>query len=224
MEIRGEIEVFPTEVQDLLRGLAKKDFFVDGILCGSWAMLVYRQYNKLTYTLRTDDIDFALEMTRSCVTDIPAILGELGYLPLIDADGLEKFVKDTFSIEFLVHRKGGKDVPYVNVKKMQIRAQALPFISILYHDPVKVDYGDFSIRIPSLESYFLHKLIVAQRRKQLSKAEKDLDQCESLIPAIRVKRLLDIAAEYRFSRNTKADIVKSTTCIGYPQFLRKNQN
>lgn len=29
MEIRGEIEVFPTEVQDLLRGLAKK-----GLLCG----------------------------------------------------------------------------------------------------------------------------------------------------------------------------------------------
>jgi hypothetical protein len=219
MDIRGEIEVFPTEVQDLLRGLASKNFFVDGILCGSWTMLVYRQYNKLAYTLRTDDIDFAVEMAKSCVADIPAILNELGYLPLMDADGLEKFIKGTFSIEFLVHRKGGKEVPYVDVKKMQIRAQALPFMSILYHDPVTVDFGDFSIRVPNLESYFLHKLIVAQRRKQPSKAEKDLDQCASLIPAIQIERVLEIAAENRFSRSTKADIAKSTAYIGYPELI-----
>jgi hypothetical protein len=81
MDIRGEIEVFPTEVQDLLRGLASKNFFVDGILCGSWTMLVYRRYNKLAYTLRTDDIDFAVEMARPCVASIPAILDEHVQIP-----------------------------------------------------------------------------------------------------------------------------------------------
>jgi hypothetical protein len=111
-------------------------------------MLVYRLYHNLAYALRTDDIDFAVETTRHCAADIPDILMKLGYLPVLNVHGLEKYVKGTFSIEFIVPRKGGKDVPYVTVKEMKIRALPLPFMSILFVEPVAVDFGDFSIRIP----------------------------------------------------------------------------
>ena len=37
----------------------------------------------------------------------------------------------------------------------------------------------FLIRFPLLEAFFLHKLIVAQKRKNEAKRIKDLDQCSA---------------------------------------------
>jgi len=219
MVIKGDIRIFPDEVKELLQGLAAEKFFADGILCGSWVMLVYRLHHKLVYALRTEDIDFAVETARHCAADIPDILKKLGYLPVLDLHGLEKFVKGTFSIEFLVHRKGGKDIPYVTVKEMKIRALPLPFMSMLFIDPITVDFGEFSIRIPCVEALFLHKLIITQRRKAASKAEKDLEQCFSLIPFVDSAKLAAIAHSQRFSKDTRAAILKSANQIGYPPFL-----
>lgn len=220
MVIKGDLRLFPDEVKALLRGLSAENFFTAGILCGSWAMIVYRLHYHLAYTLRTDDIDFAVETTKHCVADIPNILAKLGYLPILDISGIEKYVKGTFSIEFIVHRKGGKDVPYVAVKEMKIRALPLPFVSLLFINPIKVDFGDFAIRTPSVEAGFLHKLIIAQRRKNASKATKDLEQCASLIPVIDAAKLAGIADSQHFSKNTKTAVLKSADQIGYPQFLR----
>jgi hypothetical protein len=218
--IKGDIRIFPDQVKELLQGLAGEKFFADGILCGSWVMLVYRLQYELVYTLRTEDIDFAVETARHCAADIPDILRKLGYLPVLDADGLEKYVKGTFSIEFLVHRKGGRDAPYVAVKEMNIRAQPLPFMSMLFIDAITVDFGAFSIRIPSVEALFLHKLIIAQRRKTVSKAEKDLEQCSSLIPVVDAAKLATIADSQRFGKDTRNAISKSARQIGYPPFLK----
>jgi len=220
MVIKGDKRIFPDEVSELLQGLAEEKFFADGILCGSWVMVVYRLLHKLAYALRTEDIDFAVETARHCVADIPDILMRLGYVPVLDPHGLEKYVKGTFSIEFLVHRKGGRDVPYVAVKEMNIRAQPLPFMSMLFIDPITIDFGAFSIRIPCVEALFLHKLIIAQRRKTASKADKDLEQCASLIPAVDAAKLAAIADSQRFSKDTRAAILKSASQIGYPPFLQ----
>lgn len=84
MVIKGDIRIFPGEVKDLLHGLATEDFFADGILCGSWVMLVYRYHHQLMYALHTEDIDFAIETSRHCVADIPALLKRLGYLPVFE--------------------------------------------------------------------------------------------------------------------------------------------
>lgn len=219
MVIKGDIRIFPDEVSELLQGLAEEKFFADGILCGSWVMVVYRLLHKLAYALRTEDIDFAVETARHCVADIPGILMRLGYVPVLDTHGLEKYVKGTFSIEFLVHRKGGRDAPYVAVKEMNIRAQPLPFMSMLFIDPITIDFGAFSIRIPCVEALFLHKLIITQRRKTASKADKDLEQCASLIPAVDAAKLAAFADAQRFSIDTRAAILKSVSEIGYSPFL-----
>ena len=159
MVIKGDIQVFPDDVKELLQGLAAKNFFANGILCGSWVMIAYRFQHKLVYTLRTEDIDFAVETAGHYAEDIPDVLLKLGYLPILDIYGLEKFIKGTFSIEFLVHRKGGLDAPYIAMKNMKIRALPLPFMSILFIDTITVDFDDFSIRIPCVESLFVHKLL-----------------------------------------------------------------
>jgi hypothetical protein len=95
----------------------------------------------------------------------------------------------------------------------------MPFMSMLFVDPVSVDFGDFSIRIPCVESLFLHKLIVAQRRKNTSKSEKDLEQCASLIPVVDVEKLTVIANAQRLGKDTRAAILKSANIIGYTPYL-----
>jgi hypothetical protein len=93
-------------------------------------------------------------------------------------------------------------------------------MSMLFIDPITVYFGAFSIRIPCVEALFLHKLIIAQRRKTVSKAGKDLEQCASLIPTVDAVKLAVIADSQRFSKDTKAAILKSASQIGYPPFLQ----
>jgi len=54
--------VFPKNVTEILRSLSLAHFFSQGLLVGSWVMLLYKKIFKILYTLRTFDIDFALEI------------------------------------------------------------------------------------------------------------------------------------------------------------------
>ena len=89
---------------------------------------------------------------------------------------------------------------------------------MLFIDPITVDFGAFQIRIPCIEAVFLHKLIIAQRRKELSKSKKVLEQCASLIPIVDAVKLAAIAGSQRFSKETKAAMLKSAGEIGYKGF------
>ncbi len=51
---------FVEPVNTLLRELSRIGFFNQGLLIGSWPMVVYAQEYGLIYSLRTDDIDFAI--------------------------------------------------------------------------------------------------------------------------------------------------------------------
>ena len=53
--------IFPKNVSDILRSLSLAHFFSQGLLVGSWVMLLYKEIFKIHYILRTFDIDFALE-------------------------------------------------------------------------------------------------------------------------------------------------------------------
>jgi superfamily II DNA or RNA helicase len=50
----------PQPVYDALAALNDANFFSDGLLVGSWALLFYKELFGIEYVLRTDDIDFAL--------------------------------------------------------------------------------------------------------------------------------------------------------------------
>jgi hypothetical protein len=72
------------------------------------------------------------------------------------------------------------------------------------------------VRLPSPEALFLHKLIIAQRRKKESKKEKDLEQCATLAPHLDAGRLAEIVQGYRRSKDTVRNIQKSCVAIDYP--------
>lgn len=215
MEIKCDPSPFIATVNDLLRELSRVNFFEHGLLIGSWPMVVYSQVHGLMYGLRTNDIDFAVLNTarKADGTPLPNLLKQLGYELLTDyQSGIEKYVQETFEIEFLMHRKGGAAPSAVDLPAWQVAAQLLPFIDILFLHPVTVNIEDYSLSIPSPEALMVHKLIIAQRRTgrdRLEKKEKDLQQCSSLAEIIKAEEVQWILLEKRMSKDVRKEIAIS---------------
>jgi len=209
----------PLEVEQVMMVLDGSGFFEDGLLVGSWVMPFYRELYGIEYYLRTDDLDFALEhevLKKQKSTDIEAALSAEGVNPIMDnLTGLQKFLSGTFGLEFLIHRKGGRD-EIVLVSRYNIHAQPLPFLDLLFMASVRVETRRYTIRLPSPESLFLHKLIVAQRRKKESKKLKDLEQCSVLAGHLDPGKVLELVRSYKMSKTTIQNIRKSCDTIGIP--------
>jgi len=212
--------VFPKNVTEILRALSLAHFFSQGLLVGSWVMLLYKEIFKIRYTLRTFDIDFALEITTPTsrnFVDLEKILTDLGYIVVTDYQtGLRKFTKEGLEVEFLIHRRGGRDVPKIEIKHLNVSALPLPYVDILFSFPVVVDFGDYKIRIPSPEALFLHKLIIAQKRKSETKKENDLAQCKILSSALDSEKLHQILDSLKLSGKTRRLMVASCETINFP--------
>jgi len=208
----------PAEILELLKVLDKADFFNDGLLVGSWAMLFYEEVLGIKYVLRTGDIDFALVpgiLKEARAIDLEAEFKALGMEPVTDREtGLQKFLTDLYEVEFLVHRPGGREEVKM-VRKFNVIAQAMPFIDILFIDPIEVEFAGCLIRIPRPEALFFQKLIVAQRRPQEWKKEKDLEQCGLLAGQLDIKVLEAMAGGYRMSKKTRYMIRESCKAIGF---------
>lgn len=217
MKITCTASPFVEPVNTLLRELSRVGFFNHGLLIGSWPMVVYAQEYGLIYGLRTDDIDFAIVNTarKSDGAPLPELLTQLGYEPLkAYPSGIEKYVQDTFEIEFLMHRRGGLAPPSVTVPAWQVAAQPLPFIDILFLRPVDVSVEDYLLKIPAPEALMVHKLIIAQRRESVDKEwkkEKDLQQCTALASIARAEEVQRILQEKRMSKEVRNDIRTSCT-------------
>jgi len=212
MGIQCDPSPFEPPVNRLLRELSRVGFFEHGLLIGSWPMVVYAQAHGLIYGLRTNDIDFAVINTarKTDGAPLPDLLGQLGYEVLTDYQtGIEKYVQDTFEVEFLMHRRGGTAPPSVDLPAWQIAAQPLPFIDILFLRPVAVEVEDYWLRIPSPEALLVHKLIIAQRRSgrdRTEKKEKDLQQCMALSEIARDDDVQKILQEKRMSKDVRYEI------------------
>ena len=212
---------FLQPVTDLLREMEKTGFFSHGLLIGSWPMLVYSEYFTLSYGLATNDIDFAVDnvvkVPATGDETIPQVLQRLGYSSVMDYTGIETFLQGTFEVEFITHRRGGSAPPAVVIPPWKVSAQPLPFIDLLFIRPATVSIEDFTLRIPSPEALMLHKLIIAQRRtgrdKKLRK-EKDLQQCSVLAEVVRAEELMQLAREYRLSKDARKSLAASCAAIG----------
>jgi len=215
--------IFPKNVSDILRSLSLAHFFSQGLLVGSWVMLLYKEIFKIHYILRTFDIDFALETITPVSgnsVDLERILTDLGYVMVTDYQtGLRKFTKEGLEVEFLVHRKGGRDVPKIELSHLNVSALPLPHVNILFSFPIVVDFGDYKIRIPSPEALFLHKLIIAQKRKNEAKKENDLAQCKILSTTLDSERVRQILDSLKLGGKSRRLMTTSCRAINFPPHI-----
>jgi hypothetical protein len=88
------------------------------------------------------------------------------------------------------------------LKALGVSAQSLHYLNYLIADPMTVPFlyrGGVLIQVPRPERYAIHKLIVADRRRdgELSqKSEKDRQQAAFLINVLAQERPLDLAEAY----------------------------
>lgn len=212
-------DIFPSEVRELLRALDSVGFFEESMLVGSWVMPLYREVFGINYTLRTLDIDFAVKFVhsgRERKVDLEKLITDLGYLPVIMHSGIRRFTLENFTVEFVIHRKGGRDDEIVSVKQWNITASPLPFVNLLLSFPLIADFEGFKVRAPIPEAYFIHKMITSQRRRGEGKKDKDLEQCTIIAPRIDSDRLQTVIELLRFSKSTQKAIRASCETIDFP--------
>src|SRR5208283_3492130 len=145
--------------------------------------------------------------------DIDKIITDLGYLPVIMQSGIRKFTRENFTVEFIAPRRGGKDDEVVSISKWNIAATPLPFVEILLAFPFTADFKDFKVRAPLPEAFFVQKLITAQRRRNESKKDKDLDQCAIIAPHVNPARLKMVVESLKLSKKAQKALRSSCEAI-----------
>ena len=211
-------KVFPAEVLELLQAFHDVGFFEESMLIGSWVMPLYHEAFGIPYALRTLDIDFAVRFAaaaRSKKFDLEIVITTLGYVPVTMQSGVRKYSRENFTVEFVVHRKGGREDEVVAIKKWNITAEPLPFVDILLDFPFTADFGAFRIKAPIPEAYLVQKLISAQRR-QGEKKDKDLEQCAVIAGHVDQTRLKKVVDSLKLSSKTKTALRASCVEIDFP--------
>ncbi|MBM4141942.1 MAG: hypothetical protein FJ242_10785 [Nitrospira sp.] len=220
MEISLKNEnIFPSNIRELLKAFYLVGFFDESVLIGSWVMPLYQEAFGINYVLRTMDIDFAVKFVlsdRDEKVDLEKVLTDLGYLPVVMQSGIRRFTSENFTVEFVAHRKGGSVDQVISIKKWNITASPLPFVDLLLSFPFTADFGNFKLRAPLPEAFFVHKLVTAQRRRGESKKDKNLDQCTAIARQIDANRLNSVIRSLKLSKKAQKAMRASCEAIGFP--------
>ena len=175
---------------EVLRRMKSEGILDKVMIVGSWCVLLYDDYFKgkgLLPAIRTRDIEFLIPIPLSLgrKTDLPALLKDLGFI--VDHKGEQGYIifqHPELILEFLVPDRGkGIDKPFL-INQLGINAQALRFMDFLAQDPIKMPFQDIEVTVPHPANFALQKLLIAKRRKQEGKAEKDRAQAVAILTAL----------------------------------------
>ena len=211
---------FPPHIHELLQLLSSVGFFERSLIIGSWVMPIYQELYNTNYALRTLDVDFAVNIAHlrtQMRADLEKLITGLGFTDFIAAEGIQKFTGGGYEVEFIAQRHGGRAIGALPVREWNINALPLPFIGILIDFSETAKLESFTIRFPIPEAFFLHKLIVAQKRQNDAKRIKDLDQCAVLMDALDDDRLYQVVQAQRLSKETLRCISASCAAIDFPR-------
>lgn len=157
------------------------------VLTGSWCLLLYRQYfecDELFSTLRTRDMDFLVPVPLKLRDEIniPEMLEDLGFLTEYKgAAGYVQLMHPEVMLEFLVPERGrGSDRPF-DLPQLGVNAQRLRYMDVALMKPIQLLFEDVPIRVPHPACFALHKLLVAPRRKEQYKRDRDVSTAVELL-------------------------------------------
>jgi hypothetical protein len=172
---------------EVLRRLREHRVLQHLVLTGSWCLLLYCQYferDELFSTLRTRDMDFLVPVPLSFreKVDIPALLEDLGFLTEYKgAAGYMQLMHPEVMLEFLVPMHGrGNDQPF-DLPPLGLNAQRLRYMDIALMRPIRLTFEDVPVRVPRPACFALHKLLVAPRRKEAARRERDVAVAAELL-------------------------------------------
>jgi len=193
-------EDYPYIVKELFQLMDKEGLWVECLeLIGSWCFKIYQNHFGVEYyPERTVDVDFAVSIpyTGSPVK-IGAKLQELGFQEEINRfDESIVYRSGEIKVEFFRDRAGNgsrQGKPYV--PELDIAPQSLPYLKILLDRPLTVSIRDLGkVTLPSMPSFLVHKLIIADERRDQGKKTKDYRQAVAVAKTVaRDERLFEEA-------------------------------
>ena len=200
----------------LVAALARTGAFrLGGVVVGTVAFWLYEGELGLRMTMddlaATNDVDiasferFSLAVGDTVDTSLAEVFADFDFAPVASLDGAKVWKwrqsRSETMVEFMTpsftEEEGIVDLPALGVS-----AQALHHLNYLIADPIAVAavYREgVLLRIPRPERFAIHKLIVADRRREgpdSLKAQKDLKQAERLISILAEDRPADLAEAF----------------------------
>ncbi len=175
---------------EVLRRMKKEGLLDKIMLVGSWCVVLYEDYFKgksILPVIRTRDLEFLFpvpfDLDRK--TDLYDLLKDLGFV--LDYKGKQGYIifqHPDLILEFLVPARGKEPDKPFPLDQLGINAQALRFMDALARNPIQILFNDVTVTLPHPVDFALHKLLIAGRRKERSKAEKDRAQAIALLIAL----------------------------------------
>ena len=175
---------------EVLRRMKREGILDKIMLVGSWCVLLYENYFKgksILPVLRTRDLEFLfpvpLHLDRK--TDLYDLLKDLGFV--LDHKGEQGYIifqHPDLILEFLVPARGGDPDKPFPLDHLGINAQPLRFMDALARNPIQMLFDNVIVTLPHPVDFALHKLLIAGRRKERVKAEKDRAQAIALLTAL----------------------------------------
>ncbi len=159
--------------------LSKEKLWEEGFeIIGSWCFILYQKYLDFPkYPLKTDDLDILIPLPyKGKIFDISSFFKSLGFSENFNPDGSIFYTLPNLKVEFLSPEKRKKE--FANyIKELRIYPQQLRYLEILLSDPIILKIGrGIKVKVPSPSSFFLHKLLIAGKRREKGKGEKDIKQ------------------------------------------------
>ena len=172
------------EEAGVLRGL---------VLVGSWCLVLYREYFLGVGDLaavRTRDMDFLVPARArpGPTVDVPALLKDLGFIVGFRGEqGAMMLEHPEVMIEFLVPERGRGVTKLPYLPQLGMNAQPLRYMDIAASKTVRLHFGDVPVTVPHPAAFVLHKLLVAPRRPEAEKREKDLASALAVLKLLEAK-------------------------------------
>ena len=197
------------------------------MLVGSWCVLLYQDYFKgkaILPAIRTRDLEFLIPIPPRLdrKTDLRDLLKDLGFVLDYKGDkGYIIFQHPDLILEFLVPARGREtDRPYP-INELGVNAQALRFMDFLAQDPIQMLFDDITVTVPHPVSFALQKLLIAERRKQKDKAQKDRSQALALLHELRTSGELEtVRTRYHtMPKSWQKTVNRELTTLGEKELL-----
>jgi hypothetical protein len=175
----------------VLRRLKDEGILDELVIVGSWCVVLYDEYFKgkgLLPPIRTRDLEFLVPLRPSLrrKIDLHELLKDLGFV--IDFKGDEGYTvlaHPDLILEFLLSARGREPQKPRRIDALGIAPKPLRFMDLLKKDTIRVAFGDVEVTAPHPANFALQKLLIARRRKQKEKAEKDRSQAVAALKALR---------------------------------------
>jgi len=171
-------------VTDLISSILKvfhdQHLFEEGVeLIGSWCFYLYQKHLGVEpFPLKTQDVDFLIpnpfrgKEHKGFISQLEA----LGFKKDFRSDGSLYLWNAELKIEFVTPEKSRGEQGALRIKKLGLSAIPLRFVSFLLDDTIVLMEQGISVLVPHPANFCLHKLLIADRRRNQDKREKDLHQ------------------------------------------------